>query len=366
MVRDPNDLASKGAGRPTPRPTPTGERHDGRSGGGDGDDAFGDIDGLVIDKAGAVEGPSLRKSERSVRWRLRRHSRTRAKAKSFEPFWYVLPAVIFIASMMVYPLVYLIDLSVRKASFLRPPMPYVGAANYVAVLTSGEFLNSLWQTLTWTAGSAVLTAALGLVCALLFNERFPGRTVCRVVVLLPWIFPYVAAAIMWRFLLTHPFGHFNAWLSDLGLLRGDAGALGSSDTAMIFAILLNVWKHFPFMMLMLLSGLQGIPREVYEASTVDGAGYLQQVRYVILPMLMPVFLVSVLIFIIWSLNAFSIVYLLTGGGPGEATEIITLFIYRLSFIGFEFGLAAAASLVLFAMGLAVGLAYVSRLRAVAR
>jgi multiple sugar transport system permease protein len=167
-------------------------------------------------------------------------------------------------------------------------------------------------------------------------------------------------------LLTHPFGHFNAWLTGAGFIHGHLGALGSSDTAMIFAVLVNAWKHFPFIMLMLLSGLQGIPQELYDASKVDGASYLQQMRWVVLPMLRPILFVSLLIFIIWSINAFSIVYLLTGGGPGSATEIITLYIYRLSFIGLDFGLASAASIILFAVGLIFSLIYVYRMREVLR
>jgi multiple sugar transport system permease protein len=264
--------------------------------------------------------------------------------------------------MMVYPLIYLIGLSFRKALLLRPPMPYIGLDNFKAVITSDQFLNSLHSTITWTLGSLVLTAILGLAAALLFNEKFKGCGFFRVIVLLPWIFPYVAAAIMWRFLLTHPFGHFNAWLENLGLLRGSEGALGSSETAMIFAVIVNAWKHFPFIMLMLLSGLQGIPQELYDAAKVDGAGYIQQLRYVILPLLRPILFVSLLIFTIWSINAFSIVYLLTAGGPGDATEIITLLIYRLSFIGFDFGVASALSIILFGIGFIFSLVYVYRMR----
>ena len=288
--------------------------------------------------------------------------KTLINRRSLEPILYVFPAVLFLLSIMIYPMIYLLNLSVRKASFLKPPMPFNGLDNFLAVIASDQFLNSVYNTLTWTAGSLVLTGILGLITALVFNEDFKGRNFFRVIVLFPWIFPYVAAAIMWRFLLTHPFGHFNAWLSNLGLISGDAGVLGSSGSAMIFAVLVNAWKHFPFIMLMLLSGLQGIPKELYDAAKVDGAGYIQQLRYVTLPMLRPVLFISLLIFIIWSINAFSIVSLLTGGGPGDATEIITLFIYRLSFIGFDFGLAAAASIILFGIGLAFSIAYVYTMR----
>jgi multiple sugar transport system permease protein len=286
------------------------------------------------------------------------------KWRTAQPLYFVLPGVVFLTGLMIYPLYYLVDLSLRKASFLRPPMAFIGLKNFEAVLSSPQFLTSLYNTFIWTAGSLVLTTLLGLVAALLFNEKFKGCHFFRVVMLLPWIFPYVAAAIMWRFLLTHPFGHFHALLANLGLLQEGKGALTSSEFAMIFAILVNSWKHFPFIMLMLLSGLQGIPPALYDAAKVDGAHYHQVLRYVILPMLKPILMVSILIFVIWSINAFSIVFLLTGGGPGDATDIITLYIYRLSFIGFDFGKGAAASLILFGIGLIFSSIYAQRMKEV--
>ena len=279
-----------------------------------------------------------------------------------EPYLYVLPAVIFLLAMVLYPVIYLADLSVRKAFMLRAPMTFVGSANFEKVLSSADFLQSLTHTAIWTASSVVLTALLGLASALLLHERFPGRGIMRVLILLPWVFPYVAAAIMWRFLLTQPFGHFDAWLHAAGLIEAGVGVLGSSDTAMMSAVLVNCWKHFPFIMLMLLAGLQAIPEELDAAARVDGASWWQRLWFITLPMLRPVLFSSLLIFVIWSLNAFSIVFLLTDGGPGKATEIVPLYIYRLSFVGFEFGLAAAASALLFVIGLILAFMYVRRMR----
>jgi ABC-type sugar transport system permease subunit len=284
------------------------------------------------------------------------------KRKSYEPFLFILPALTFLLTVKIYPLFYLADLSLRKASFLQPPMPYIGLKNFQEVISSDQFLNSIYNTFIWTTGSLVLTALLGLITALVFNEKFKGRGFFRVIILLPWIFPYVAAAIIWRFLLTPPFGYFHAFLINWGLLPGGKGALDSSNTAMMFAVLVNSWKHFPFIMLMLLSGLQGIPQRLYDAARVDGATYIQQLRHVTIPLLKPILFVSLLIFTIWAINAFSIVYLLTGGGPGAATETITMYIYRLSFIGFDFGLAAAASVILFGIGLFFSLCYIYRMR----
>lgn len=273
-----------------------------------------------------------------------------------------MPAVIFLLAMVLYPVIYLADLSVRKAYMLRAPMAYIGGTNFEKVLASQDFAQALLQTTVWTASSLVLTALLGLASALLLHERFPGRGIMRVLILLPWVFPYVAAAIMWRFLLTQPFGHFDAWLHAIGLIDAGAGVLGSSDTAMMSAVLVNCWKHFPFIMLMLLAGLQAIPEELDAAARIDGASWWQRLWFITLPMLKPVMYSSLLIFVIWSLNAFSIVFLLTDGGPGKATEILPLYIYRLSFVGFEFGLAAAASALLFVAGLVLAFLYVRRLR----
>lgn len=275
---------------------------------------------------------------------------------------YVLPAVAFLLAMVLYPVVYLADLSVRRAAMLRPPMKYIGSLNFERVLASSDFIAALLQTVIWTAGSVALTGMLGLVSALLLHEKFVGRGILRVLILLPWVFPYVAAAIMWRFLLTRPFGHFDAWLQSAGLVEQGVGALGSSSSAMLAAVVVNVWKHFPFIMLMILAGLQAIPQELEDAARIDGANYRQRLLYITLPMLRPVLFSSLLIFVIWSLNAFSIVFLLTDGGPGKATEIVPLYIYRLSFVSFEFGQAAAASAILFVIGMVMAMFYVRRMR----
>lgn len=279
-----------------------------------------------------------------------------------EPYLYVLPALMFLLAMVLYPIMYLADLSVRKATMLRPPMPYIGSANFERVLSSSDFLQALWQTSIWTFASVVITGVLGLVSALLLHEKFRGRGLMRMLILLPWVFPYVAAAIMWRFLLTQPFGYFDAWLHAAGLIEPGIGALGSSGTAMVSAIVVNSWKHFPFIMLMLLAGLQAIPEDLDAAARVDGASWFQRLAYITIPMLRPVMFSSLLIFVIWSLNAFSIIFLLTDGGPGKATEIVPLHIYRLSFVSFEFGTAAAASAVLFMLGLVLASVYVRRMK----
>jgi multiple sugar transport system permease protein len=265
-------------------------------------------------------------------------------------------------AMLAYPLLYLIDLSVSQATMLRPPMAFVGWMNFSRVISDADFRQALAQTAIWTVSSVFLTVFLGFVSALLLNEKFPGRSILRVLILLPWIFPYVAAAIQWRFLLTQPFGHIDYWLHSIGLLEGGMGALGDSTTAMLTAIIVNSWKHFPFIMLMLLAGLQAIPDEIHDAARVDGATYMQRLRLIILPMLRPVLMISLLVFIIWSLNAFSIVFLLTDGGPGKSTEIVPLYIYRLSFVNFEFGLSSAASLILFSIGLVFALLYVRTMK----
>jgi ABC-type sugar transport system permease subunit len=204
----------------------------------------------------------------------------------------------------------------------------------------------------------LVTFPLGLFVALALNEKFRFRAPLRLTVVLPWIIPYVSAAVMWRFLLLYPFGHFDFALRSLGIVHGGSGVLTSSPAAMIGVIAASVWRFYPFVMTMLLAGLQGVPLELYDAAKVDGAGPYRRFVHITLPQMLPTIMVVLLILTTWSMNAFSIIYLMTGGGPSFDTEIYSLYIYRKMFSQYQFGESAAASVILFLLGLIVSVTYV--------
>jgi ABC-type sugar transport system permease subunit len=274
-------------------------------------------------------------------------------------YLYILPASLVLALVVVYPLVSLVWISLHRVEPLRgPAQPFIGLDNYSRLLRDGELLGSLGQTLVWTAGSVVLQFALGLVAAVILNESFRGRGIARALLLLPWAMPAIAGAFAWKWLYHAQYGLLNEILTGLGVVERGINWLGDPATAMAAAIVTNTWRGFPFMMLMLLAAMQAIPRELYEASAVDGASFGRQLRHVTLPLLRPVVFVVTLLAAIWTFNNFAYIYVLTGGGPAGRTEILITYVYRNGFEYFRFGYAAALSIILFGLVVVFSALYV--------
>ncbi len=274
-------------------------------------------------------------------------------------YLFILPASLVLALVVVYPLVSLVWISLHRVEPLRgPAQPFIGLDNYSRLLRDGELLGSLGQTLVWTAGSVVLQFALGLVAAVILNESFRGRGIARALLLLPWAMPAIAGAFAWKWLYHAQYGLLNEILTGLGVVERGINWLGDPATAMAAAIVTNTWRGFPFMMLMLLAAMQAIPRELYEASAVDGASFGRQLRHVTLPLVRPVVFVVTLLAGIWTFNNFTYIYVLTGGGPAGRTEILITYVYRNGFEYFRFGYAAALSIVLFGLVVVFSALYV--------
>ena len=271
----------------------------------------------------------------------------------------ILPAGLLLLAMMVYPLETLIRMSLFSIEPLRHPQPiFVGIANYMKIFKDQDLFHSLIQTLIWTISSIIFQFGLGLIAALILNETFKGRGVARALLLIPWAMPSVAGALSWKWLYNAQYGLLNYILKGLHLIQQPVNWVGSPSTAMIVAILTNTWRGYPFMMVMLLAGMQNIPREIYDAGAVDGANFWQQLRYLTLPLLKPVIFVITLLSGIWTFNNFTYIYILTGGGPAGATEILVTYVYKNGFSFFHFGYAAALSILLFLIVLSLSLGYI--------
>ncbi len=282
-------------------------------------------------------------------------SRNTSKAGILEPYYFIAPALGVLIVLVMYPLMYTVYLSLSAGSAFT-------FANFLFVLSDPYSWNSLIQTGVYALFTVLVTFPLGLLSAVALNEKFRFRTGLRLGILLPWVIPYVSGAIIWRFLLLFPFGHFDYLLRYLGILTGDYGMLTSSPEAMVSVILVTVWRFYPFVMTMLLAGIQGISGELYDAAKVDGAGAFRRFVHVTIPELMPTMMVVLLIVVTWSMNAFSIIYLMTGGGPGLSTQIYSLYIYRTVFYQYQFQRGAAASILLFLIGVVFSLLYVQWVR----
>jgi multiple sugar transport system permease protein len=273
-------------------------------------------------------------------------------------FLFVLPTALVMLAVIGYPLLETLRLSVSQVQLGQSSTPFIGLANYSAVLGDRVFPVALRNTLVWTALSVIAILVLGVAAALLVNERLPGRGVIRSLILVPWVVPAIVVAVVWKWLYNPDFGVINDALVRLGLTSSHANWLADPRTALYWVVLVNVWKNFPFAMLMALAGLQSVSDQLYDAARVDGANAWQRLVHVTLPHLRPVLLVVALLLTIWNMNTFTYIYLLTGGGPVRQTEVLGVYIYNTAFQGFRFGLASAAAVIVFLIAGGLTLVYV--------
>ncbi len=265
------------------------------------------------------------------------------------------PTLGVLGLLSIYPLFFAIEVS------LHTPSGY-GWSNFLRLGEDRFFLLSLGQTLIYTAGALVMEFFLGLGLALLADREFRGRRVLRSILLIPMLLPPVVVAVIWRLILNPEFGVLNGTLRSWGINTSRLTWLGGEKTAMLSVILVDVWQWTPFMFLLLLAGLQGLPVEPFEAAVVDGASRWQVLRRLTLPMLRPVIAIAVLLRGMDLLRVFDQIFILTQGGPGFATETVTLYIYRTAFRYWNFGYAAAMSFVLLLATTIIARAFLRLLR----
>lgn len=253
---------------------------------------------------------------------------------------FVSPTLLLLAVLMYYPMIGTIIESFYATSFISPVAKFAGLALYEKVVASQDFYTILWNSVVWTLSVVLLQNLFGFFSALLLNQHLPGQSLLRALVLLPWVLPGVVAAILWRFMYDPQLGLINSFLISLGLLETGAAWLGNSSTAMAAVIFAAVWKGFPFSTVVYLAALQNVDQEQVEAATIDGAGPLRRLLYVILPEIRPVIVVNVVLTMILTFNYFDMVWVLTRGGPQNATHIFPTKIYEVGFGQFRFGEAA--------------------------
>ena len=253
---------------------------------------------------------------------------------------FLAPSLLLIGVFLYYPMVGTVIESLHATSFISPTAEFVGLEQYRAILGSSEFWKVLGNSMVWTVFVVVLQNVIGFGAALLLNQALPGQGVLRAIVLLPWVLPGVVAAILWRFMYDPQLGLINAVLISSGLAERGVAWLADPSTAMGAVVFAAVWKGFPFSTVIYLAALQGVDREQIEAATIDGAGPLRRLRDVVLPAVRGVVLVNIVLTMILTFNYFDIVWVLTRGGPQDATHIFPTKIYELGFGQFRFGEAA--------------------------
>ena len=264
------------------------------------------------------------------------------------PYLLFLPALLAIGAVLFYPVVQAVVISLR--SYYLPKIatggtPFIGLANYRAISEAPEFWRALLFNGVYTVGSVAGLYLLSLLLALLLHDEFRGRGLFRALVIVPWAVPYVVAALTWIWIFDIQFGVLNSVLLRTGAVEKAIPWLLSPNWAKFSVIVSTIWKQFPFAAIMLLAGLQGIPRELYEAADVDGASALGRFRYVTLPGLHNVSLLVILLSGIQVFKLFTVIYLLTAGGPGRATETLVVQTYLEAFSTFDMGRASAIGVV---------------------
>ena len=281
-------------------------------------------------------------------------------------YGFLAPAALYLAAFFGYPIVKNVVMSFQEytsATFFSGLAPFVGPDNYVTVLSDPIFLKALGNTALFTIGSIVGQFVIGMALALFFRRSFPLSGFLRSVLLLPWLLPMIVSAAVWRWILEQDSGILNRALETIGLISTPIPWLTSADTALVAVTMVNIWLGIPFNVVLLYSGLQAIPTELYEAAEIDGATGWTSFRYVPLPLLRPVVSVVLLLGVIYTIKVLDLILGLTGGGPADATQTVATRSYEMSFVEFEFGQGAALGNVLIVIALVFSIVY---LRANAR
>jgi multiple sugar transport system permease protein len=265
------------------------------------------------------------------------------------PYLFLSPALIAVGAFVIYPIV---TVAVQSFFDVNPTKhegwEFTGVQNYVEAAGDGEVWSVFGNSLVWTIGSVALQLVVALAGALLL-QQVAGSRILRAVFVLPWATPVVVGALAWKLLYQPDYGMINQLLGLVGLPDLSHAWLADPHTALGAVVLANVWRGFPFIMVLLIAGMASIPGELYEAASVDGASWAQAFRRITLPLLRPMLMTSTLMALIWTFNNFSLIYVMTGGGPAGATDILTTFVYQRAFSSFDFGYASALSMILFAI-----------------
>ncbi len=270
----------------------------------------------------------------------------RSFRKNMSAYLLILPCVLLLALMMVYPVFQTIRFSLFDVKLPSFDMQFSGLSNFARIFSKDEIATVFSNTFVWIIGSIILKFILGFWAAIIFNTKVKGGVFLRILCLLPWTMPSIASSNLWRWILQSDTGLLNEFLRSYGMGALARNWLGDPQTAIYAVMVANAWAGFPFVMLMILAAMQGIPKELYEAGEIDGAGPVQLFLNITLPILKPIIIVVLLLQIISNMNSFDMLYVLTGGGPGGASETLGLFIYRLGFTNFDFGGASAISIAL--------------------
>ncbi len=275
------------------------------------------------------------------------------------PYLYALPGLLLLAVILAYPIgrgFYLSFFKYNLSSF--GPPTHIGWRNYENLFNDPLFINAFKHTITFVVVSISVEFVLGLMFALLLQLDFIGRNMLRGIALLPWMMPPVVTAFVWAWLLNGTYGIVNYGLGELGIVSKPIEWFSSTHLALPTLIFIDVWQSTPFVMLVLLAGLQNIPETLYEAARIDGAGVLRSFRFITLPLLRPAAAVALLMRTMVALRFFDAVWIITRGGPASSTEVLATYAFKKSMLGFRMGYGSAATTIIFLLAFVMSVGYI--------
>ncbi|PKA45212.1 sugar ABC transporter permease [Rhizobium sullae] len=276
------------------------------------------------------------------------------------PYFYVSPATFLLVLLMLFPMLMVLRYSLMDGAIMKKDAAFAGLQNYITIFADPVFWQSVGQTLYFTVMSVVFHFIIGLAFALLLNTTRVDpviRSILRVLYILPWLFTAVIIAIIWRLLLD-PNGVVNSVLSALHVIDFKVEWFSSTSTAIHALTFANIWAGYPLYMVSLLAGLQGIPKELYEAASIDGANEFDMFWHITIPQLIPIIVSIALLDFIWTMQVFPLVWMTTGGGPIYSTEMLSTFTYKLAFARYEFSLASASAIIILIISMSVTYFYI--------
>jgi multiple sugar transport system permease protein len=296
---------------------------------------------------------------------MRRRSLPPGARRRRAGYLFCVPGLAFLALFLAHPLFYNVWTSfhdVELGQLLGGDERFNGLDNYRAVIDEPVFWHSVRLSLVFTLGSLLFQFTLGFALALLFARPFPFNALLRSLLLIAWLLPPVVSGTLFRWMLDAESGAYNALFEAVGLGTLSHDWLTDPSTALAGVIFANIWVGVPFNMLLLLVGLHTIDPELHEAAALDGANAWQRLRHITLPLMRPVSVTVLLLGLVYTFKVFDIVFVMTGGGPVDATRVLSLYVYEVFFTFFRFGQGAAAGLLLLVVPLLAGVWYVRRLR----
>ena len=276
------------------------------------------------------------------------------------PYLFILPSVLFLGAILGFPILYSIAISFQKfnlATLVSGKAQFIGLQNYIAILGNPQLKNALVHSLIFTFFSILFQFTIGLGLAILLNKSFPLNNVMRGLLLSGWQIPSVVTGTVFLWLFNLDYGLVNFLLTSFRLVNEPIAWFFQANTAMVAVIIANIWLGIPFNVILLSAGIAGLPEDVYEAATVDGANGWQKIFYITIPLLKSTIMAVLMLGFIYTLRVFDIIWIMTKGGPGTATEVLPTLAYRLSFINFNFGQSAAVSVIILAILLIAAVLY---------